>query len=187
VNRTTFFVTVGVIASWGVSGALGGCGGDEAVPTETAGASGGSSDASGSTDGGNEEAAGEQLQPSPKKIACGALECDVGVERTGQPDIPGSLCCLQDGGASQVCMPIDGTPRCESFGLRCDDQSDCAENEKCCVRGNRTECRKDCSDVSGAAIQVCRTSAECGNTGPCVERTCHALKLRVCGAPEPCR
>jgi hypothetical protein len=116
---------------------------------------------------------------NPGKLTCGTTECDAG---------GGSLCCVREAGANQVCGRQVDCLGGDAFELRCDEKADCANaNAKCCFASGGTVCDNDCPGPQNG-VQVCKTNEECGDAGPCNQKTCGngGRVLRVCGSPQNC-
>jgi hypothetical protein len=143
----------------------------------TSGTSGGTSGStsSGGTDGGD-DGGGSSGVSNPGKITCGASECTVGTQ----------LCCrgVNDAGC------IADNDNCQGTEVECDEKADCPDqDDQCCLDfgggGLRARCQGNCQ----ARFRICKTAAECGDAGGCVEKTCglgaNAVKIRTCGPVVP--
>jgi hypothetical protein len=123
----------------------------------------------------------DTLVPSPGRVACGAVTCDV------------------DAGAA--CCPWQATPSCATPtgcpGYRtCDDSADCASGEQCCgfagsSGGPTAACSTTpCTSLSFAvsfdspsrpADHLCARAAECGPSERCAATTDeHGITYGVC-------
>ncbi|MEA2752193.1 MAG: hypothetical protein QOI41_6336 [Myxococcales bacterium] len=210
-RRLAWLLGSGVLVTWGLAGALGGCGSTEATVdgsnadggeagTGTSGGtsgatSGGTSgstsggtadggtDGSSTTDGGGNDGGGTEggLGSTPDKVACGG-----GPACTAPTDV----CCVKNTGDAG-CQPA--ADQCQNgVKLHCDEKADCTGTDVCCggfVGGaGATECKSNCS---GNQVQVCKTNAECTG-GTCYVNTCPSLGggtivIPSCTAlPTPC-
>lgn len=149
-----------------------------------ASSSGSSGTSSGGTDGGDggvkeggtEGGAGS----NPGKVTCGSTECATGGN---------TICCektAQDGGVTRTCEAT-----CTGFGsfdLRCDEKADCPNAaDKCCLGFQGATCNDNCGFGPNAGIQLCKTTAECGDAGACNVKTCAGRQRSVCGTPFGCQ
>lgn len=162
-------------SSSGTSGTSGGTSsGSSGDPVDAGGGDGGATDGGG--DGG-----GDGGRSNPNKITCGNTACDAGTSRCCWPE--------NDAGAGVCAATCQGN---NTFEVQCDEKADCANpNHKCCIGFGEAECSAQCF----LGPQLCKTGAECGDAGPCNEKSCTrgnganavVLKLRVCGTPLGCQ
>lgn len=162
-RRIALLVATSGLVGWGLAGALGGCGSDDAIIPEaqdgasvddgssgntsssgTSGSSGTSSGSSGNpTDGGDTTDAGDggsssgssgNVVSNPNKITCGAVECDAG----GFDFNTANRCCVRDGGANPVCTTANACAD-DDLQLACDEPADCPSfgsiQQRCCLLG----------------------------------------------------
>lgn len=201
--RRVFWLGVGgALVAWGLSGALGGCGGDSAAiadgdagagasssgdpASSTSSSSGGSSSSSSSSsssgdldgglDGGGDASSSSSSggTSTPGTVPCGTTSCT----------LANDFCCSRptDGGVTSTCdTTCKGTT---TFSLRCDEGADCGDaGARCCLGFTGTYCASGC--ISG--VRLCKTTADCGDAGACAEKTCGSRKLFVCGTPSACQ
>jgi hypothetical protein len=193
-RRLAWLLGSGVLVTWGLAGALGGCGSTEATINDSnvdggeagAGTSGGTSgatsggtsggtsgstgtdggtDGSSNTDGGTPEGGADGgLSSTPNKVQCGG-----GTECT----TPADVCCVTQMDAG--CQPA--ASQCQNGAkLRCDEKADCPTAGDLCCAGfsggaASTECRTTCQMNQ---VQVCKTNAECTG-GTCYVNTCPTM------------
>lgn len=151
-----------------------------------ASSSGSSGTSSGGTDGGDggvKEGGGGGdggAGSNPGKVTCGTTECATGGN---------TICCektAQDGGVTRTCEAT-----CDGFGsfdLRCDEKADCPNAaDKCCLGFQGATCNDNCGFGPNPGIQLCKTTAECGDAGACNVKTCAGRQRSVCGTPFGCQ
>jgi hypothetical protein len=193
------------MVAWGLGGTLAACGGEadvavappdaaaegsvaapsssssgaaEAGASSSGGASGGLTDGGPMSEGGADGGASSGATSNPGKVSCGAAECTS----------PTQACCagvLLDGGPRNTCQPAgDG---CFGVKQECDEKADCNGAQICCTDfggGLSFECKAGCA---GQNVQICKTSAECGDAGACKEYSCPGgRKIRSCTKPGIC-
>jgi hypothetical protein len=131
----------------------------------------------------------------PGKITCGATTCST----------PADICCIEsDSGACQPSV----SSTCNGLRVACDETSDCAPGQNCCIVTNdivpavgppmSTTAGYTCSPASCAqygymihrvTFQACKTSADCKSPDTCVVQTCGGREFQTCGNidPKACR
>jgi hypothetical protein len=192
-RRIALLLGAAALVGYGVTAALGGCGGDEATVTPepdgaasssgstsgdqtsggtsgatSGGTSGGTSGSSGDPDGGGTSSSGNLGATNPGRVTCGATECDAGGFNNNV------VCCYRDAGAACGRQQGPGNPPDEctdnTFQTECDEPADCpgiggGGNRACCLRLR--------AQGTIAAAQTCGQFGQgCGNdNGPRVCKT----------------
>lgn len=193
---------------WGLAALLAGtsaiacgfvaCGGDSGTPTEGGAETSSQADGSG-TDGtttGNDGAGmdgtaagdggdggmvvGDGAAPegsTPNSILCGNVSCT----------LPTNICCLttlNDGGVAKACT-TEG--QCQGTKSRCDDKTDCMNNELCCLNFNNGLVEGNCNNNCGNRPQLCVINGECANMQACTGYTCPMnQQVKTCTKPNTC-
>ena len=191
-RRLAWLLGSGVLVTWGLAGALGGCGstaatiddsnadGGEAGTGTSGGTSGatsggtsggtsgssgtdGGTDGSSNTDGGTPEGGGGDAGVTSTP---NKVQCGGGTACT----TPADVCCVKQSGDAG-CQPA--ADNCQNGAkLHCDEKADCTGTDICCagfVGGAvSTDCKAACG---GMQVQVCKTNAECTG-GTCYVNTC---------------
>jgi hypothetical protein len=137
------------------------------APTEAEGGTdtGAPATKDGATDDGATDAA---LPPTPGSVDCFGTACSA---------VKQNACCFDPDAGSTSCV---ASP-C-AFGtltLGCDDRSDCAPAQVCCIGffGN-TDCQKTCD---GTGERLCHTDSECEKGSSCVLVPCRGTTIGTCG------
>jgi hypothetical protein len=106
------------------------------------------------------------------------------------PPTPGSIDCFgttcSTAGRTACCLELDaGTKSCAincpaaTLTVRCDDRSDCAPNELCCVNFfGDTSCGPTCN---GTGERLCHADSECETGSTCVKVPCRGTTIGACG------
>ncbi|MBK9263376.1 MAG: hypothetical protein IPM54_26675 [Polyangiaceae bacterium] len=122
---------VGIGGVGGVGGGLAGAGG------------GNSAGGSGGMGGGGGGQSGPLVETCDPKEPC---------ETSGL-----TVCCIADEpDADGLCHNAEFCPRPGVFALKCDDAADCGKGERCCLQGERAECKSQC-----LGKWVCKTPVDC--------------------------
>jgi len=192
-RRLAWLLGSGVLVTWGLAGALGGCGSTEATIDDSnadggdagtgPGTSGGTSGAtSGGTSGGTSGSTGtDGGTDGSSKTDSGTPEGGADAGLTSTPNkvqcgggtactTPADVCCVKQTGDAG-CQPA--ADNCQNGAkLHCDEKADCTGTDVCCggFAGGAaaTECKATCG---GNQVQVCKTNAECTG-GTCYVNTC---------------
>lgn len=153
-------------------------GGSSGTTSSSGGSSSGST--SGGTDGGLDAAA-----PNANKVSCGTTECDSTTQICcASPDTDGGA---PDGGLGYKCQASGDT--CSGAKVACDEKADCPGGTNVCctnISGSAiaSECKMTCG---GSEVQLCKTTAECGDAGPCAQYSCPlGRKVFACTKPVGC-
>jgi hypothetical protein len=160
-------VVVPVAASLGLAAACSSFSGDPSVAGAEAG-----SEAATSADAATVEAAADAgLRPTPGSVECFGAVCNDGTD-----------CCFDTDAGTTACA--SGNKRCGGAGivaLHCDEKSDCAPSQICCVGffGNA-----DCVDTCNGE-RLCHTDSECEVGSSCVEVPCRGGTIGACGPVGP--
>ena len=182
-RRIALLVAASGLVGWGLAGALGGCGGDDAVVPAADGATGGGDDdgSSGNTsssgtsgtptddsgkptddggtptdasDDGSSSGSSGNVTSNPNKITCGPVECDAG----GFGQNNANRCCVRDGGANPVCSTANACGN-NDLELACDEPADCPSfgnvRQRCCLRLGGNGGQGDNDPRSECSAQQC--------------------------------
>ena len=154
------------------------CGGTEA----SVGDGGGNDGSSNPNDGGGNPVDGGAMS-NPGQIDCNGTTCMAGT----------NICCVryQDGGVTTSCTPPQ---MCQGARLGCDEKADCMGNGICCfgaaMMSIGTRCQAPAMGMNACgqfAVQVCKTSNECGMNGACAPHQCPNLgTVWTCTKPFGC-
>lgn len=202
-KRLAFIIGGVSLSTWGMSGALTACGGDDGVApidsdagnTSSSGSSSsGAASSSGGSPGGDPGDAGPGdgggdggadggggaeggVQSNPSKITCGAVECTVGTQICCRP-FTGDAGCIAD------------NENCGGGGaeIECDEKADCPNNEVCCGSSFNQDLRCESANACDGVgdFSACKTNAECAGIdgGTCKEWSCPgSRKIRSCVLP----
>jgi hypothetical protein len=187
--KLAWFVTGSALAVWAGAAVVSACGGSESSdvvgPAADAASSDGASSTSssgssgGASDGGSTSSSSGG-QSTPNKVACGSSSCTT----------PDQKCCTTgmfvDGGVALDAGCIATADNCQGGSARCDDKTDCTNNEVCCGTfgsggGAGTRCEATC----GQGFQICKVTSECEDGGTCTEYTCFGnQKISLCKKPQ---
>ena len=114
--------------------------------------------------------------PSPDSLTCGKATCK----------LPGQYCCTSQT-QEQNCI-AKGEPCAQGVTQLCDDATDCAAGQKCCIGFGDSGmtptvgCAASCGKVQGFDLpQLCAVDSECGGSVQCIAESCGAGEIRVCG------
>jgi len=87
------------------------------------------------------------------KVSCGELECDVPL-----------VCCVIDGAPqcmeAAVCADLS-TPNAIVVMMKCDDASDCTDDEACCAGGAAPFTNYACGPTPCEQFEVCMANTPC--------------------------
>jgi hypothetical protein len=95
---------------------------------------------------------------------------------------------LADGGGAAeveagVCIAESGI----CFDTQCVSSADCDAGQICCLGISGLTCETTCAFES---VQLCSSSAECGDAGPCIEQQCETSSAtysgKICGLVTGC-
>ena len=129
------------------------------------------------TDGGTDAAAFDAfvpdaaLPPTPGSVECFGAVCKDSTD-----------CCFDSDAGTTACATAK---RCGGglgiVALHCDERSDCAPNQICCVGffGN-ADCVNSCNGE-----RLCHTDSECEKGSSCVEVPCRGSTIGACGPVGP--
>lgn len=125
-------------------------------------------------------------------VAPDAGHADAGAGRDAEAGTSGSLLCGAAACAvpeNECCQEVDASTcatagtACGGLVRACDDGTDCASGEVCCVtqilpKIFETTCKATC-DVGEP--QVCAGAGECGDAGACLPWRCGSVDVTTCG------
>lgn len=132
------------------------------------------------TDGG-----GSGPKSNPGEATCGpTLTCDVDAGNGAGPELNRPYCCERsDGGDS--CETMNAACPATAVRLECDEPADCPANKhSCCAQimdlgagptadGGVSTGTAACNDkCTGQDLILCKTAADCGDSGACSQVTC---------------
>jgi hypothetical protein len=162
--RLGLLVVLPIGAAFAVAAACTSFAGDPGIAGD-AGAEAGTS-----ADAGAEAAADAGLRPTPASVECFGAVCNDGTD-----------CCFDVDAGTTACATGNNCGGPGVVALHCDDKSDCAPTEICCVGffGN-ADCVAKCNGE-----RLCHTNAECQTGSTCVEVACRGSTIGACGPVGP--
>jgi hypothetical protein len=167
--RLGLFLSVPITAAVGLAAACSSFTSDPVV------ADAGTEAATSADVGASEAASGVDaaLPPTPGVIECFNAQCK-----------DGNDCCYDIDAGTTACTTGPGPSMRCGFGmltLHCDEKSDCAPNETCCVGffGN-ADCVPD-GTCNGNSERLCHAHSECEVGSSCVQVPCRGTTIGACG------